>query len=415
MNASLSSLSDRELLTETRRLAGTERQTTAALVALLAEVDARRLYLGGTRALHLSEQAGYGRITAARAARRFPTILARLGEGAISLTTVGLLAPHLTDDNHEAVLDAARHQSKRDVERLVAAMQPQPDIPSSIRALPATTPAPLVWARPIGSPDRAGSAFNGTRALEGQDASPKLSMHGASASAPMMPIQAAASSLALASARRSVVAPIAPLRYLVRITVSEATHRKLERARDLLRHQIPDGDLAAIVDRALTVLLEQAERTKFAATARPAPIRSSRPAPTGVSRPVNGGAQVQSAQSQWPQSQWPQVQSPQRQSRGRSKRSRRIPAGVRRAVWARDEGHCAFVGIDGRCGETGFLEFHHVVPFAAGGPSTVANLQLRCRAHNAHEAARAGIAWPRHPPGPAPRSNCSASTRSGPS
>ncbi len=361
MHASVSSLSDRELLTETRRVVGTERQTTAALVALLAEVDARRLYLGEgysslfafcTRALHLSEQAAYGRITAARAARRFPTILARLGEGAISLTTVGLLAPHLTDDNHEAVLDAARHQSKRDVERLVAAMQPQPDIPSSIRALPATLPTPLVSARPSapGPP-------------------PTL--------APVMPIQPATTCVAAASARRSLVAPIAPTRYLVRITVSEATHRKLERARDLLRHQIPDGDPAAIVDRALTVFLEQAERTKFAATARPKP--------TGASRPVNGGAQVQSQRSQ---------------SRGSPRRSRRIPAGVRRAVWARDEGRCAFIGADGRCGETGFLEFHHVVPFAAGGPSTIDNLQLRCRAHNAHEAAREGIAWLCHPEGP---------------
>jgi hypothetical protein len=32
------------------------------------------------------------------------------------------------------------------------------------------------------------------------------------------------------------------------------------------------------------------------------------------------------------------------------------------------------------------LEFHHVVPFALGGPSTVENLALRCRAHNNHES-----------------------------
>jgi hypothetical protein len=38
------------------------------------------------------------------------------------------------------------------------------------------------------------------------------------------------------------------------------------------------------------------------------------------------------------------------------------------------------------CGETGFLEYHHVVPFADGGPATSENIQLRCRAHNAYEA-----------------------------
>jgi 5-methylcytosine-specific restriction endonuclease McrA len=64
-----------------------------------------------------------------------------------------------------------------------------------------------------------------------------------------------------------------------------------------------------------------------------------------------------------------------------------VPAAVRRAVWNRDGGRCAFVGSGGRCDESAFLEFHHVIPFAAGGPTTTENLELRCRAHNAYEAA----------------------------
>ena len=66
--------------------------------------------------------------------------------------------------------------------------------------------------------------------------------------------------------------------------------------------------------------------------------------------------------------------------------SRAIPAAVRRAVWARDGGRCAFVGTHGRCTETAFLEYHHRQPFAAGGKATVENIELRCRAHNAYEA-----------------------------
>jgi 5-methylcytosine-specific restriction endonuclease McrA len=59
---------------------------------------------------------------------------------------------------------------------------------------------------------------------------------------------------------------------------------------------------------------------------------------------------------------------------------------VRRAVCARDANRCAFVSKHGRrCEETRFLEFHHVVPRAAGGGATVDNIQLRCRAHNGHE------------------------------
>ena len=59
---------------------------------------------------------------------------------------------------------------------------------------------------------------------------------------------------------------------------------------------------------------------------------------------------------------------------------------MKRAVWQRDEGRCAFVGRIGRCRETAFLEFHHVAPYAAGGVGTADNIQLRCRAHNQYEA-----------------------------
>ena len=45
--------------------------------------------------------------------------------------------------------------------------------------------------------------------------------------------------------------------------------------------------------------------------------------------------------------------------------------------------------------ERGFLEFHHVEPHAVGGPPAVENLELRCRAHNMHEAEQDfGSRWP---------------------
>src|SRR5262249_7271767 len=132
----------------------------------------------------------------------------------------------------------------------------------------------------------------------------------------------------------------------VKLTVSQETHDKLQRARDLLRHAIPDGDPAAVIDRALTLLLAQLEKTKHGATTRPR---------AGFAKRSTG---------------------------------RHIPAAAKRAVWARDAGRCAFDGPEGRCPETGFLEFHHVLPFATGGETSVENLELRCRSHNALEADR---------------------------
>jgi hypothetical protein len=53
------------------------------------------------------------------------------------------------------------------------------------------------------------------------------------------------------------------------------------------------------------------------------------------------------------------------------------------------------LGSAGRCDETGGLEYHHVVPFASGGATTVDNIQLRCRAHNACGGALAFGDWRR--------------------
>ena len=130
----------------------------------------------------------------------------------------------------------------------------------------------------------------------------------------------------------------------MQFTVGRQTHDKLRRAQDLLRHSVPNGDPAEIFDRALTLLVEQLERRKAAATKRPRPLSV------------------------------------------RATESRHIPASVKRAVWARDGRRCAFEGKEGRCSERGFLEFHHVVPYADGGTASEENIQLRCRAHNQYEA-----------------------------
>ena len=313
-------LSDQDLLAAVKVAVGCEREATARLVALLAQLDGRRLYLGEgcsslftycTQVLHLSEHAAYGRIEAARAARRFPIVLDLLTDGSVTLTAVTLLAPHLTTTNHCEVLSEARHKSKREIEHLVARLQPRPAVPATIRKLPAP------------KQDDSSVRLSGVDLMAQSDA-PVLS-------SPPRP-------------RPATVTPLAPAHYKVQFTVPPETHDKLRRAQDLLRHVIPNGDPAVIFDRALTLLLADLDRVKLAATARPR-----------TAKRIGSG-------------------------------SRHIPAAVRRDVWKRDEGQCAFVGTQGRCTERGFLEFHHVEPYAVGGPAAVENVSLRCRAHNAYEA-----------------------------
>jgi hypothetical protein len=322
----LTDLSDQQLLETVSQLVTHERNATVALIESLAELDARRLYLGQgcsslytycTRVLHLSEHAAYGRIQAARAVRRYPVILELLTAGSVNLTTLCLVARRLTAENHRRVLTEASGKSKREVEKLVAALRPQPPVPSVIRKLPSPQPR---------TPALVDAALPATEQSVPETASQPV----------VLPPPAAP--------RPAIVAPLAPERYKVQFTVSRETYEKLRRAQDLLRHSVPNGDPAVVFERALMLLVADLERKKLAATERP---RASRAASAG---------------------------------------SRHIPAAVRREVWARDGGRCAFEGNAGRCTETGFLEFHHVVPFADGGETTVANLQLRCRAHNAYEA-----------------------------
>ena len=125
MNA-FEGMADRSLLDAAQRLATEERRAIAALLRALLEIDSRRLYLGEgyasmftccTGALHLAEGAADNRIEAARAARPYPVILDLFEQSAITLTAVRLLAPHLTADNHRAVLVSARHKSKREIGR----------------------------------------------------------------------------------------------------------------------------------------------------------------------------------------------------------------------------------------------------------------------------------------------------------
>ncbi len=291
-------LAEPELLERLSGAADGERAAAVAFLALLAEFDRRRLHLEAgytsifsycTTVLRVAEYSASNRIAAARACRRFPVVLERLADGSLNLGTLRLLAPHLEQDNHAALLEAVRGRSRRYVEAMVAALAPLPEVPPSIQK--------LLFA-PVGAP-------------------------------------------------RPAVAPLAADRYKVQFTVGEATSEKLRQAQDLLRREIPSGDPGAIFDRALSLLLEDVARKKLAETTKPRPPR------------------------------------------GAEARSRHVPAHVKRAVWLRDSGRCAFVAEDGRrCDARAFLEFHHLEAFGHGGETTVENLSLRCSAHNAHEAER---------------------------
>jgi hypothetical protein len=330
------SLTDDALTVELARLAGREREATAALIVHMAEFDARRLYEGAgypsmfaycRAVLRLSEDAAYNRIKTARATRTYPAIVAMLVDGSLTPTSVRFLAPYLTAENHASLLAEAAGSGREGLEELRARWFPEPEVRASVRKVPvrgSAAPAAAFDATLIPAAPLAGSSPTLAAVTSGP-----ATTHMVGGVAPSRP---------------AVVRPLAPERYEVRFTADAETRGLLKEAQDLLGHAVPTGDLATVFHRALTVLVADLKRRKFGATARPRPAMR-----------VNTT-------------------------------SGKIPAEVRRQVVARDSNRCAFVSRNGhRCQETRLLEFHHVVPRAAGGGATVDNIQLRCRAHNGHE------------------------------
>src|SRR5262245_48684938 len=335
------SLTDDQLVAEVHQLVTRDRQTTAEVLRVLIAVEARKLYLREgysslfsycTQALHMDDGAAYNRIETARAAKRVPALLEAIGDGSLTLSSARLLAPHLTLDNYAELLDAARHRSKRDVEALIARLAPKPAVATVLRKVPAQASADLTDARVMDTPTPAPA--------------PAAIVASAMPVAQCQPL-AQPPHCHIDSRRphaRNAVAPLSADTYKLQVTISAATEDKLRRARDLLRHSIPDGDFADVLDRALTLLVADLERRRCAAVAAP------------------------------------------RAERRTTGHTRHIPAAVKREVWRRDEGRSAFTAGHRRCSETAFLEFHHVDPYADGGAASVTNIELRCRAHNQYEA-----------------------------
>ena len=338
---SLQLVPDDELLRRLTDLLRDSRRTEADLVALIAEVDARRLYAREaspsmfawcTEVLHLSEAEAYLRIAAARASREHPVLLTMLADGRLHLTGIAKLAPHLTPQNRDNLLTRAAHRTRRQIEELVAETAPRPDAPAVIRRLPerpaVAAPPPTLRLDSTGVASASSELRrDGVEAPGAATAGPELRLDGVVVPAPPATVQ-----------------PLAPARYKVQFTASAGLRDKLERLRALMRSSVPDGDLAAVIEEAVTEKLQRLEARRFAQTKSP----RKGPAKNG-NRPS----------------------------------SRHIPAAVRRAVYERDGGRCQYVDEQGRrCTARDGLEFHHRHPFGHGGDNSAANISLVCNVHN---------------------------------
>jgi hypothetical protein len=313
-NPALASLCNEQLLTATREILGRACVVEADLLVHLAEIEERRLHLEMACSsmfafcvmkLGFSEDATYNRLGVARAGRQFPAILDALRSGEVHLSGLRVLVPRLTAENHRDVLARARGKSKREIEELVAALSPKPPVPDAMRKLPSNAPAEA-------------------------------------AQLPLGPAPARCTE------RPRAIAPLSEDTFKVQFTASRGLRDKLRQAQDLLRHRLPSGDLAKIVESAVDLLIEKVKKERFAVGRKPRPnckTTTAGPCP------------------------------------------RPMPASVRRHVYVRDQARCTFVDeLGNRCPETGMLEYDHIDGWARTHTHDPDRIRLRCHAHNQHAA-----------------------------
>src|SRR5688572_7743167 len=252
----ISSLSDTELLANTRTLIGRSNQVLAALLAHLGEVEARglhrtracsSLYAYSIYELRLSEDAAVSRVSAARLARRFPELLDAVAAGELHLTGLLMLGPHLSRENLRDVLARAKHRTKKEIAKLVRLLDPLPAVPARIEAL---GPSPLAvvhthptWAEQVAS-------FCPVRELLPGDR-PADWIEGGKRSVP-----------------ERIEAPLGkPLQYKVQFTATEEYVDLVERAAALLSNSGEGNGIEQIHLRALRLLVERLEKRRFGAPA----------------------------------------------------------------------------------------------------------------------------------------------------
>jgi hypothetical protein len=352
----LDHLSDSTLLRDTPLLAVRDRATATATLAHIAAVEARELYLQVPlpsmlsycmHELGLSQDEALKRLRAARAARKFPVIFHALADGRLNLSAVVRLAPHLTAETVDELVAAAARRTHSEIKHLLALRFPRRG---------------ELDLQLVTEPPEAGQAAAGLNpGSDGRPASEDGETDLQVVTEPLGPAQLAANSSGDVSGNapgrlgetlppraysRATVIPLAPGVHSLQATIGQEAYDDLRYAQALLGHQVPSGDLAQVLGRALKALIGQIEKRKFAATSRP--------------RKAGGSAQAN---------------------------GRYIPAAIKRAVWERDGGQCTFTSATGqRCPAKERLEFDHMDEVARGGQASVDRIRLLCQAHNQYAA-----------------------------
>ncbi len=447
----LSRLSDRQLLADTRELARRERWLNTQIIDHLREIGARGLHLRAgysglfdyaVSELGFGEGSAYQRIQAMKLCTEYPEVTRDLQEGELTLTAAGYLQSAF--DRH------ARQQRKRAREQHggVASDRAAGDV-RGVGAGGETggTPgngaaAESAWALGAGGEEQAGALPSGVdrEAVGGRQSG------GAGEAAPTAAgsVGAVGAVVSMAdeggltdSVKRELIArargkstrqvnemiahldpelarPRERLRALgkdrweIKAVIDGQCRSGVEQLRHWLSHINPAMEFGELLQRLVADGVAKydparqpkraGKRCGAAKPKAPKPIASA--APTGDVQfplPTVAAARAAAGDPAFAQK-CSTLSAPSRPPGSGGKAGRRpratvtriIPAAVKRHIWLRDQGRCTYRDPDTgrRCGSRHLVQIDHVQPYAVGGGAEPDNLRLLCSAHNRARSAR---------------------------
>ena len=409
ITSTVSALSDRELLRETRNLVRHERHLQGAVIDHLSEIEARGLYLErgfsslfdyAVRELGYSDAAAARRIGAMRLCTDQPDAREGLRDGSLTLSAAAEL---------QWAFDRQRRRGSISGTAAIApaiapAGTPAPDSAPAVPLAPAEPP-PLVLdavGRQKLVEEAAGKSARQVRRML-VDLDPEL------------------------APPADRVRPLGDGRYELKATIDAQCQQGLEHLRGLLSHVDPRMTMGQLVGRLVREALDRHDPSRpprqARSSSRPADAKADAPrTPTPESQPaverraasttndaaMPAGAAPTPARAVRPiPTSAPPPPSTQEETARRAATGakptgavtptakscasgRAISAGVRRQVWQRDGGRCSYADpqTGRRCNSTHLIEIDHIVPHALGGAADPGNLRLLCGAHHRHRHAQ---------------------------
>jgi len=161
--------------------------------------------------------------------------------------------------------------------------------------------------------------------------------------------------------RKESVRQITPELQELKLILTSEMQQDLEKLKLLLSHSMPGASLTDVLKFAVKESIQKRDLQRELKLRK----RKAQPAP------VEKGSMTKSAQSLL-------AHIPVKTAGVRIP----LPTSVKRLVWKKYQGQCAYQHQGRRCSSRFQLEIDHVVSLAKGGENSILNLQLLCRAHN---------------------------------